>query len=172
MSLKYAYRKARKIIDGLPPEGRKRVKAVGEEIREAENGLLRSGADLTARCVRGCQGLCCRNIQEESLIHLWDFVYILTVKPEMGDRIAAHLVNEDSLFPSDCIFLQDGVGPCIFPPDVRPERCLTAFCFDVAPIGKEIRRVKIAFHKLAWTVQSVRLKAVFHSAAARIRRAR
>ena len=172
MSLKYCYRKARTIVDNLPADGRRRIERIGKDIRQSERELLLAGEALMERCVGGCQGLCCRNIQPESLIHLWDFVYILSVRRDMGDRIAAHLEKEDPLFPADCIFLENGVGPCIFPPDVRPERCLTAFCFSADPIQKEIRQVKIRFHRLAWTVQKIRLKTVFRSAAARLTRAR
>ncbi len=165
MSLKYSYKRARKIIDGLPPEGRDRIILVCRDIRQAQNALLRSAADLLPRCTDRCQGLCCRNIQEESLITFWDLFYILITEERLRAKIARHLENEDPLFPSDCVFLENGVGPCIFPSDVRPERCLTAFCFDADPVRKEIGRVRFAFHRLAWTTQSLRIRTVFRSVA-------
>ncbi len=161
MALKHAFWKARKILDGLPPDGRQRVDTICQEIRKAQTALLREGESLMEICLHQCQGLCCRNIDEESLITAWDFIYILATEQGLEDRIAARLQYEDPIFPSDCLFLQDGVGPCLFPSDVRPERCLTAFCFDTAPVKPEIRRVQMAFHKLAWAVHISLLKGVF-----------
>jgi hypothetical protein len=168
MSLKHSYNRARNVIDGLPPEGRDRIIVICREIRQVQNELLRSAADLLTRCTERCQGLCCRNIQEESLITFWDLVFILVTEPGLQDKIALHLEKEDPLFPSDCLFLENGVGPCIFPSDVRPERCLTAFCFDADPARKEIGRVRFAFHRLAWTTQSIRIRSFFRSVASRL----
>jgi hypothetical protein len=41
----------------------------------------------------------------------------------MGDCLA-----RESFFPSDCIFLENGTGPCLFPDSLRPERCIISFC--------------------------------------------
>lgn len=169
MSLNHTYQRAVNTVDALPADGRDRIVHLCGEIRQAQQHLLRSAAPLMTRCIRQCQGLCCRNILEESLIHFWDFFYILVAEGTPRETIARHLTREDSLFPSDCIFLENGVGPCIFPPDVRPERCLTAFCFDADPVRKEIARVKLSFHRLAWSTQSIRLKACLRSLASRFK---
>jgi hypothetical protein len=77
-----------------------------------------------------------------------DFVYILASTPALGAKIEECIRHEDPLFTSNCLFLERGVGPCIFPPDLRPEVCITSFCRGDDAIKAEIRRVKIDFWKL------------------------
>jgi hypothetical protein len=108
------------------------------------------------RCIAACQGLCCRNIQLEAIIGVWDLVYILTVAPAYRDRMAACLAKEVPLFAADCIFLANGVGPCIFPDTARAEVCLTTFCSSTDAIASEIRQVKRKFYKLGWFIATRR----------------
>jgi hypothetical protein len=84
-------------------------------------------------------------------------VYILTVEPALDAAVARCLRQESPIFTSDCIFLESGVGPCIFPPDVRPEVCITSFCRGDEALKKEIRRVKTCFWKLGVFVYTRRL---------------
>jgi hypothetical protein len=57
----------------------------------------------------------------------------------LDDQMAACLKKEPALYISDCIFLKNGTGPCIFPHSVMPEMCITTFCFDETPAKKEIK---------------------------------
>jgi hypothetical protein len=47
-----------------------------------------------------------------------------------------------------CVFLLTGKGPCMFPPAVRPEVCITTFCTEVELVKQEIWKVKFLFMKL------------------------
>lgn len=86
-----------------------------------------------------------------------DFIYVLVRAPYLKSRMAACLADERPFFTADCCFLEGGTGPCMFPPGVRPEVCLTTFCGHTASIREEIRRLKRAFGKLAWFVRLRRL---------------
>jgi hypothetical protein len=92
--------------------------------------------------------MCCRNLQLEAVFGIPDFVYILALEPLLDAGIGKRLRGKDSLYTSNCPFLEGGVGPCIFPPDVRPEVCITSFCRGDEPLKAEIRRIKIGFWKL------------------------
>ena len=52
------------------------------------------------------------------------------------------------MYSADCIFLQNGTGPCMFPEGVRPEVCVTTFCGNHRYVRKEISRLKRKFFKL------------------------
>jgi hypothetical protein len=86
--------------------------------------------------------------QPAAVFGIPDFVYILALEPLLEAGIGKRLRGKDSLYTSNCPFLEGGVGPCIFPPDVRPEVCITSFCRGDEPLKAEIRRIKIGFWKL------------------------
>jgi hypothetical protein len=52
----------------------------------------------------------------------------LALVGHLRESMAICLEYENRLLASDCIFLSNGKGPCIFPPAVRPEVCITTFC--------------------------------------------
>ena len=147
MGLDYSFRAAKKKIDGLDAAERTRLMQICEDIRHAEQTLSEKAAPLLQSCVDRCQGLCCRNIRPADIVTEWDLVYILALAPQLEPAIAACLANED-FFPSDCIFLANGVGPCLFPDDLRPERCIISFCRVESSIEKEIARVMGGFSRL------------------------
>jgi hypothetical protein len=99
-------------------------------------------------CLRDCQGLCCRNLQLDAVFGIPDFVYVLTLEPALAATIEEGIRHEDPLFTSNCLFLERGVGPCLFPSDVRPEVCITSFCRGDEALKPEIRKVKMGFWKL------------------------
>lgn len=150
MSLKYKFGKARKVLGKLEPKDWMQLKKICDELRMAEADLQKSAKPLLEICNHRCEGLCCRNIYPDSLIGLWDMIYILATDRTIAGKISEAIQQEKPLFPSDCIFLENGVGPCIFQSDVRPEICITSFCFSETPLGKEISRVKWMFFKLRW----------------------
>lgn len=147
MGLKYKFKKAQRIIEGLDHKGLIAVKGICEEIQMAQNKLFEEGKDVLAYCQHRCQGLCCRNIQPDEIITFTDFVYILAMESSVRDEISECLKKE-SLFSANCIFLKGGEGPCIFPSDLRPEMCITTFCGGDTTIKKEINRVETKFNKL------------------------
>ncbi|BBO74472.1 hypothetical protein DSCW_18890 [Desulfosarcina widdelii] len=147
MGLDYSFRAAKKKIDRLEADERARLLEICKEIRRAEQALSEKAVPLLQACVDRCQGLCCRNIRPADIVTEWDLVYILAMVPQLEPAIAACLSSED-FFPSDCIFLANGVGPCLFPDDLRPERCIISFCRVEPSIEKEIGRVMGGFSRL------------------------
>lgn len=147
MGLDYSFRAAKKKIDRLDADERTRLLEICEEIRHAQQALSEKAAPLLQSCVDRCQGLCCRNIRPADIVTEWDLVYILAMARQLEPAIAACLSNEN-FFPSNCIFLADGVGPCLFPDDLRPERCIISFCRVETSIEKEIGRVMAGFSRL------------------------
>ncbi|HSO20627.1 MAG TPA: hypothetical protein VLT88_14280, partial [Desulfosarcina sp.] len=156
MGIKADFYQAEKIIDGLRPADKERLRAVCESIQAAETRLLSKAAASMDRCIAACQGLCCRNIQLEAVIGVWDLVYILTVAGAYRDQMAACLENEIPFYAADCIFLADGGGPCILPDNARAEVCLTTFCSRTESIDRDIRRVKRRFYRLGWFIATRR----------------
>jgi hypothetical protein len=152
MSLNYQFKQAQKIIFGLNPEDTKCLQKICREIQAAEIALQEKSKDLMTRCIKKCGGICCKNVQSDLIISHWDFVFILTLKPSLENDMLICLKNEQPFFSSDCIFLEDGSGPCIFPYDIRPEVCIVTFCDDTSPVKKEIVSVKRKFFKLTWFV--------------------
>lgn len=168
MGIAADFHQAEKFIDGLRPADRDRLRAICESIQAAETRLLSKAAASMDRCIASCRGLCCRNLQLEAVIGVWDLVYILTVAGEYRERMAACLAEETPFYAADCIFLADGVGPCILPENARAEVCLTTFCGRTTPIDRDLRRVKRRFYRLGWFIATRRPLILFD----RLRRGR
>lgn len=150
MSLRHSLHQAAKIVRHWPSESRPLLARLCRQIQDAERKLNAAAALRLNGCLKDCQGLCCRNLQLDAVFGIPDFVYILALAPALGATIEACLRQEDSFFTSNCLFLERGVGPCLFPPDVRPEVCITSFCGGDEALKPEIRRVKIGFWKLGF----------------------
>jgi len=146
MGLKHSFRTARKRIEGLDADERKTLLAICRDIQDAQETLTKKAAPLLANCM-ACHGLCCRNIHPADIITEWDLLYILTMRPSIEDAVAVCLAGE-SFFPSDCIFLQNGNGPCLLTENLRPERCIISFCRVEPSVEKEIGRVMSGFSRL------------------------
>lgn len=157
MSLSYCYRKAARILPRLHPDSRDALNALCRKIQAAERRLNEAAARRLKGCLEECRGLCCRNLQLDAVFGVPDFVYILATEPALDAAVARCLRKESPIFTSDCPFLENGVGPCIFPPDVRPEVCITSFCRGDEALKPEIRRVKTCFWKLGVLVNTRRL---------------
>jgi hypothetical protein len=157
MSLSYCYGKAAHLLPRLQPHRRSVLETLCRQIQAAEIRLNAAAAARLKGCLEECRGLCCRNLDLDAVFGVPDFVYILTVEPALDAAVARCLRQESPIFTSDCIFLERGVGPCIFPPDVRPEVCITSFCRGDEALKKEIRRVKTCFWKLGVFVYAGRL---------------
>jgi hypothetical protein len=133
------------------------LNALCRKIQAAERRLNEAAARRLKGCLEECRGLCCRNLQLDAVFGVPDFVYILATEPALDAAVARCLRHESLIFTSDCPFLENGVGPCIFPPDVRPEVCITSFCRGDEALKPEIRRVKTSFWKLGVLVNTRRL---------------
>ena len=160
MSLRHLFRQAEKIIAASSPEDLKGFERICLEIQDAELELQEKARPIMTRCIHRCEGICCRNVQIDLIIGLWDFLFILVLKPHLKKQIEECLEKEEPFFSSDCVFLKDGTGPCIFPPDARPEVCLVTFCDDTSQVKKEISRIKRKFFRLMWFVLMRRPRAV------------
>ena len=147
MGLKYKFKKAQEIIERSGNKDLIAIKEISEEIQRAQNKLLEEAKDVLKYCNDRCRGLCCRNIYHDDIITLADFVYILAMESSLREEISECLKKE-TLFSSSCIFLKSGEGPCIFPSDLRPEKCITSFCGGDTTIRKEINMVGSKFSKL------------------------
>ena len=152
MGLKYSFQKAGKIIKDSGSGDLKALEGICLEIRQAEDQLLNKAINVLKRCENNCEGICCRNVQIDAIIGLPDFLYLLIMDSSKGDIISKCLENENIFFTSDCIFLENGKGPCVFPSNSRPEVCITTFCGDETEIKKEIKLVKSKFMKLDWFI--------------------
>ena len=146
MGLRHSFKSARKRIDALDGEERETLLAICRDIRQAQAALTQKAAPFLANCM-ACQGLCCRNIHPAEIITEWDLVYLLTMAPQMEAAMADCLAAE-GFFPADCIFLENGTGPCLFPDNLRPERCIISFCRVEPSIENEIRLVMGGFSRL------------------------
>jgi hypothetical protein len=147
MGLKHDFLSARKKIAAVDDHEREALGQICTQIHGAQKALTEKAAPLLAQCMAGCMGLCCRNIRVADIITEWDLIYILAMQPKLETRMAACLEGED-LFPADCLFLENGTGPCLFPPNLRPERCIISFCRVEPLVEREITQVMKGFSRL------------------------
>ena len=159
MSLRYKFKKAGQILSALSPDERTTLEKICSDIQHAENHLLKAARVILDDCGRRCQGLCCRNIHIDDIMTLLDCVHILATAPTIETQINEALTKE-GLHSADCIFLKDGIGPCIFPAPSRPEKCIVSFCHGDGIVANEIRQVRTRFNRLAWFIHSQKLRAI------------
>ncbi len=153
MSLTHAFNSADRVIRQLDPGLRSDLDACCRDIRRAEERLNAAAATALTRCLGACRGICCRNLQLDAVIAAADFVYILASQPALHGRMADCLGREAPLFTCDCVFLEDGTGPCIFPPHLRPEVCITSFCRTEPALEAECAAVRRSFRRLGRLVR-------------------
>lgn len=152
MGLSYSLKAAKKRRDALDPDERKAVLAICREIYEAERALTQKAAPIVSRCMVKCRGLCCQNIIPADIITEWDLLYILLMAPQAEETLATCVAGE-GFFSGKCVFLETGTGPCMFPDNVRPERCIISFCNVEPSVEKEISRVMKGFSRLIRYIQ-------------------
>jgi hypothetical protein len=161
MGLVHEFRKARRIRQSLHPEDGLALSRICKQIHDTEKALNLAARPYLNRCLHVCQGLCCRNVFLNEIIGFEDFVYILSLMPDLDVEIENRLKNLNRLYTADCIFLKDSRGPCIFPADIRPEVCITSFCIETPNASRQIGAVKWGFQKLAWSVRLCRTRTLF-----------
>jgi hypothetical protein len=150
MSLRYKFNTAATLARNLPPQGEAALGRICDRIRSAQQRLNRDAAPLMAACGQRCRGLCCRNIAADDIITLVDCIFVWSVGDEaLRHRITGCLPSE-SLFTADCLFLADGRGPCIFPDDAKPLKCIVTFCGDETPVRASIQQLRGRFRRLFW----------------------
>jgi hypothetical protein len=148
MGLAYTLKKAEALAAGLNTAEKRALVSLCEEIHTAETALLQAAKETLAGCLERCEGLCCRNVELEAIIGFADLLYLLVSGGASAATMAGRLRRQPPFFTSNCVFLREGKGPCIFPIDVRPETCITTFCTGEDTIRKEIRDVKRRFLRL------------------------
>lgn len=148
MGLTYRFKRAAKFVEDLSSEDLKKAKNICNSIHQSEKSLLVASANLMQGCAKVCGGICCKNVDLGAIIHTADFVYILIQHPNLKSELTFQLKKEDPLFSQDCVFLQNGIGPCLLPDPVKPAVCITTFCQDTSSVKRQIDKVKGAFISL------------------------
>jgi hypothetical protein len=148
MELQKKIEKAQVIIDSFSGEDRTKLLDICHEIKSAQDDLNREAEDYFKDCMQRCQGICCRNICINDVVTQLDLVYILAINKQISARVHA-CAQAEALFSADCLFLQNGQGPCLFSANIKPERCIITFCGEIRPIKKEIKAVRSKFSKLS-----------------------
>lgn len=148
MQLLYHIEKARKLVNSMAGDQAQRMRHICREITAAQQRLNAEAEPYFVRCMQRCQGICCKNIHINEIVNILDLIYILTVKPGLYPTLKASAANE-RIFSADCLFLQNGTGPCLFPSDIKPERCILTFCEDTTSIRHATRAVRSKFSKLS-----------------------
>lgn len=147
MGIRYKIRKADAVLQHLSEEERNRVDLICANVRKEQLRLQHDGRSLFERCISGCEGLCCKNVIADELITLRDMIFILAASCLRPEELLP-LAEKESLFTADCMFLKNGIGPCIFPDGFRPEKCILSFCGDDKIIAENIRAVHRGFVRL------------------------
>lgn len=158
MGTRYLFEKAVKITQNLSPPENINVKNLCHAIRKAQDELLFAADDAMFNCLRQCKGICCQSLDIDSIFSLWDFIFILMLKPGLKDEMRKRLDTHTSLYLSPCPFLVDGKGPCIFPDGIKAQICVITFCSNDEKIKNPVKKVNLNFYKLCWQVQYLRVK--------------
>lgn len=148
MELQKKILKAQTIIDSFHGEDRTRLLQICHEIKSAQDHLNKEAESYFKDCIQRCQGICCRNICINDVVTLLDLIYILAINQEVSPVVHT-CAQSETLFTADCLFLENGVGPCVFSGSMKPERCIITFCKDIQPIKRDIKAVRSKFSKLS-----------------------
>lgn len=151
MEFNHHFRKAQSILQRLNPAERVMVDKICTDIQAAQRELGVAAAKMAVKCTTGCEGICCRNVQLQNILGMWDFVFIMASDATQAEVIESCLQGKSLIYSADCIFLKNGIGPCRFPENIRPEMCVTSYCDNELP-NRQIQRVKSLFFKLRWHI--------------------
>jgi len=147
MGLTHHIRAAHRFLEKLTESERHALVGCCRDIQAAQSQLNRACEAAFAYCVAQCQGKCCKNIHIDSIISRLDCLFILALNRGLFPDLI-ECAERVGLYSADCPFLIDGVGPCLFPADQKPEQCIITFCTPVSTAHRPIRRVRIAFTRL------------------------
>jgi hypothetical protein len=140
--------KAQHFIESLSEDENRSLLRICRDIQRAQDALNTGASSFFNACMGSCRGICCRNINVNDVVTKLDLIYVLSMKNKMSDQIIK-CAGAESLFTADCLFLEKGLGPCILPTNVKPERCIITFCGETRPIRREIKAVRSKFSKLS-----------------------
>lgn len=156
MGPEYLFHKALNVLSAVSCERKTELEEIGRRIAASQKSLIRKAENEMVYCTQTCRGLCCKNLDPDTIFTLWDFICILVVHPEMETVIDGQLEEMPLQSPAPCPFLRNRKGPCMFPPFVKPELCVVTFCYGEERIKEEIRRVNRDFFRLCFAVQKAR----------------
>lgn len=148
MELHHKIVKAQRIIESLKGKEEKTLLQICHDIQCAQDALNTGACSFFNACIQSCRGICCRNINVNDVVTDLDLIYVLSMKKKMADQVI-RCAGSETLYTADCLFLNKGIGPCIFPANVKPERCIITFCGETRPIRREIKAVRSNFSKLS-----------------------
>lgn len=151
MGLSYKIKRAERFLETTDPAHRPALVRICRRVEAAQAHLNQTCADAFRDCISSCQGKCCKNIHADDIITVLDCVYILAMNRDLYPKALERAAVED-LFSGDCPFLKEGIGPCLFADNQKPERCIITFCRPVASSRGPVRRVRTAFTRLWWHV--------------------
>lgn len=158
MGTRYLFKKAIKISQKFTPQDRRLVRNRCNTIRKSQEELVATAETAMLNCNEKCKGLCCKSLDIDSVFSLWDFIFILTLAPQLKNEMQERLDAYTALYLSPCPFLKDAVGPCIFPNGIKAQICVITFCTHDEKIKKPIQVVNLNFYKLCWLIQYLRIK--------------
>lgn len=140
--------KAQHFIESLSTDEKKALLRICRDIQRSQDALNTGARSFFNACIGSCQGICCKNINVNDVVTQLDLIYVLSMKKKMTGKVT-QCAGLESLYTADCLFLEKGIGPCIFPANVKPERCIITFCGETRPIRREIKAVRSRFSKLS-----------------------
>lgn len=158
MGTRYLFEKAVKISTALSPVEKNTVIRLCRAIQASQKTLVAMADEAMTHCRCHCRGICCQNLDIDSIFSLWDFIFILMLRPDLEDEMRNRLNAHTSLYLSPCPFLIDHKGPCIFPDGIKAQICVITFCTGTENIKKSIQQVNRDFYKLCWQIQRLRVK--------------
>jgi hypothetical protein len=160
MGTRYLFEKAIKICQNFSHRDRVLVRNRCRAIQDAQGNLVAAAETAMFHCIENCRGICCKNLDIDSIFSLWDFIFILTLAPQLKDEMQKRLDGHTDLYLSPCPFLKDAVGPCMFPDRIKAQICVITFCANDATLKKPIQIVNLNFYKLCWLIQYLRIKRI------------
>lgn len=160
MGTRYLFKKALKISQNFSPRDKSLVQNLCHTIQDSQEELLLAADTAMDYCLTRCQGICCKSLDIDSVFSLWDFIFILTLAPELASEMQKRLDAYSSLYLSPCPFLRDNIGPCLFPRGIKAQICVITFCTHDEKIKAPVKVVNFYFYKLCWLIQYLRIKRI------------
>lgn len=148
MELEKKIIQAHRIVKSLTGQDAVKLHRICYGIQCAQNDLIRSADPFFEICMKKCKGICCKNLNINDVVNLLDLIYILAMNIDLLSKVT-ECSKLESIYTADCPFLKDGIGPCLFTENVKPERCILSFCSETHPIRREIKAVRSNFNKLS-----------------------
>lgn len=157
MGPQYLFHKSLYILGAVSFHQKSVLEKICRRIASSQKALIRKAENEMIYCTETCRGVCCKNLDLDTIFTLWDFICILVVQPELESLIAEQLEETPFHSPSPCPFLRNREGPCVFPAFVKPQLCVVTFCRGEDRLKGEIKQVNRDFFRLCFAVQKARI---------------